>query len=450
MKTSLPAPIKKIVKAFKSNSFEIYLVGGAVRDMIMKRTVSDWDLTTNATPSQIQHIFPKNSFYNNKFGTVGIVFENDVYEVTTFRKESDYKDKRHPEKISWGKTINDDLSRRDFTINAIAVDLFFKNNQLTRKIIDPYKGREAIKNKLIIAVGNPDERFSEDALRMMRAIRIGSQLGFLIEENTFASIIKNSKLIKNISWERIREEFFKILISPNPDQGIVFLLNAKLLKHIIPELIVGRGIDQAKHHTDDVWTHSLKSLKFAPSKDPIVKLATLIHDIGKPETAKGDGEERTFFNHEIAGAKIANTIGHRLKLSKNDLVRLRKLVRWHQFSVDEKQTDKALRRFIKNVGKNNLQDVLKVRTGDRLGSGVKKTSWRTELFKKRLVEVQKQPFSIKDLKINGQDVMKNLNIPPGPKVGEILKTIFAEVEENIELNDRKKLLKRVTEIDNKN
>jgi len=450
MKTSLPSSINKIVKTFSENGFEIYLVGGAVRDMIMKRPVYDWDLTTNATPEQIQKIFPKNSFCNNKFGTVGVVFEKCVYEITTFRKESDYNDKRHPDKISWGKTIEDDLSRRDFAINAIAIKLFFKNNRLMKKIIDPYKGQEAIKNKLIIAVGDPDDRFSEDALRMIRAIRIGSQIGFLIEENTFSSIVKNSKLIKNISWERIRDELFKILVSPNPDQGVLFLLNAGVLKHIIPELIAGKGIDQAKHHTDDVWTHSIKSLKCAPGKDPVVKLAALIHDIGKPEAAKGDGEERTFFNHEIIGAKIANAIGQRLKLSKKDLIRLRKLVRWHQFSVDEKQTDKALKRLIRHVGQENLKDILDVRTGDRLGSGVPKTSWRTDLFKKRLVEVQKQPFSIKDLKVNGQDVMKTLSISPGPKVGKILKTIFDEVEEDKDLNDRKKLLKRIVEIGKKN
>ncbi len=447
MNTNLPLLIKKIAKNFINNNFEIYLVGGAARDIIMNRKVHDWDLTTNATPEQILKIFPKNSFYNNRFGTVGITTsEKEVVEVTTFRKELNYTDKRHPEKVKWGKTIKDDLSRRDFTINAIAVKLSFKASSLISEIFDPFKGQKDIKSKTIIAVGDPNDRFSEDALRMIRAIRIASQIGFIIEDKTFASIIKNSGLIKKISWERIRDELFKILVSAHPNQGICFLYSSKLLSHILPELIVGKGVEQAKHHTDDVWTHCLKSLENTPSKDPIVKLAALIHDVGKPFTAQGEGEKRTFYNHEIAGGRIANEIGKRLKLSKKDLIRLRKLVRWHQFSVDEKQTDKALRRFVRHIGKENLKDILKVRAGDRLGSGVGKTSWRTELFKKRLIEVQKQPFSIKDLKINGKDVMKTLNIPPGPEIGNVLTALFEEVEDNKDLNNRKDLLKRMLEI----
>ena len=451
MNTNLPTSIIKIAKTFVDNDFEIYLVGGAARDIIMNRKINDWDLTTNATPEQMLKIFPKNSFYNNRFGTVGIVTkEKEVVEVTTFRKELNYADKRHPEKVSWGETIKDDLSRRDFTINAIAIKLSLKGDKLIEETYDPFKGQVDIKHKRIIAVGDPNERFSEDALRMMRAVRIASQIGFVIENKTFASIISNSDLIKKISWERIRDELFKILISPHPDQGICFLSTSNLLSHILPELIAGKGVEQAKHHTDDVWTHCIKSLKKAPSKDPIVKLAALIHDIGKPSVVRGKGDKRTFFNHEIAGGRIANEVGERLKLSKKDLIRLRKLVRWHQFSVDEKQTDKALRRFIRHVGKENLIDILKVRTGDRLGSGVRKTSWRTDLFKKRLIEVQKQPFSIKDLNINGKDIMKILNIPPGPKIGLILNILFKQVEDNKDLNDRKKLLKRVCEIEKEN
>ncbi len=451
MNASYPASILKTAKTFTDNGFEIYLVGGAARDIIMNRKINDWDFTTNATPEEMLKIFPKNSFYNNRFGTVGVVVEEkEIVEITTFRKELNYADKRHPEKVSWGKTIKDDLSRRDFTINAIAVKLSFKNNNLIEEIFDPFKGQADIKHKRIIAVGDPNERFSEDALRMMRAIRIASQIGFDIEDKTFASIATNSNLIKKISWERIRDELFKILVSPNPDQGICLLFSSKLLSHILPELIPARGVEQAKHHIDDVWTHCVKSLKPAPSKDPVVKLASLIHDVGKPTVAKGEGEERTFFNHEIAGGKIANEIGIRLKLSKKDLIRLRKLVRWHQFSVDEKQTDKALRRFIRHVGKENLNDVLKVRTGDRLGSGVRKTSWRTDLFKKRLVEVQKQPFSIKDLNINGKDIMKALDLPPGPKIGQILSKLFEQVENDKSLNDRKKLLKKAREFEKEN
>jgi len=450
MKKKIPSFISQIITPFQENNFEIYLVGGAVRDFLLGRPIHDWDFTTNASPPQIQKLFPKNSFYNNQFGTVTVVLKDKnkkqtLVEITTFRKEGKYKDSRHPEKIVWGKSLEEDLSRRDFTINAMAAEVEIKKNQAVKisRIIDPFGGKKDLKKRLIRAVGDPQKRFQEDALRMIRAIRIASQLGFTIEEKTFAAIKQNASLIKKIAWERIRDELFRLLVSPFCAQGILFLYNAGLLKYIMPELIAARGVAQAKHHVDDVWTHSLKSLQFCPSKDPVVRLATLLHDIGKPATARGEGENRTFYNHEVVGAKIARTIGQRLKLSKKDQERLYLLVRHHQFSVDENQTDKAIRRFIRRVGKENLKDILDVRTGDRLGGGAKKTSWRLELFKKRLAEVQKQPFSLKDLKVNGHDVMKVLNIPPGPAVGKILNALFALVEEDKEKNNRRWLLKQI-------
>jgi len=303
-------------------------------------------------------------------------------------------------------------------------------------------------NKIIRAVGNPDKRFSEDALRMLRAIRFASQLGFVIESLTFSAIQKNASSIKVISGERIRDELFKILSSSYPAEGITLLLTSGLLEYILPELSAGYKVSQAKHHKEDVWTHSILSLKNVPSQDPLVKLATLIHDIGKPVTAKGEGEERTFYNHEVVGAKMAEKIAQRFHLSNKESDRLVRLVRWHLFSVDERQTDSAIRRFIRNVGTENLEDMLALRTGDRLGGGAKETSWRLEKFKERLIEVQKQPFSVTDLKINGKDVMEILGINPGPKVGEVLNKIFEEVVEKKIENEREKLLKRIDKIKN--
>jgi len=457
MKTKIPEEVIRLADRFVQAGFQFFLVGGAVRDILLGRKVSDWDFTTNATPEQIQKLFPKNSFYNNQFGTVSVVSKlkgkKVIWEITTFRKEFGYSDKRHPDKVAWGKTIEEDLSRRDFTIGAIALKLTnidLKKDQFATEIIDPFKGRKDLKEKIVRAVGDPDERFNEDALRMIRAIRISAQLGFIIEEKTFASIKKNAPLITKVAQERIKDEFFKILASQHPAEGFRFLFNSGLLDLIIPELTAGYRVAQAKHHVDDVWTHSLKSLEYCPSKDPLVRLATLIHDVGKPLTARGKGEKRTFHNHEVAGARVAKEIARRLKLSKKESQRLWILVRWHQFSVDERQTDKAIRRFIKRVGKENIADMLNLRTGDRLGGGAKKTSWRMELYKKRIAEVQKQPFSVKDLKVNGQDVMKALDIPPGPKVGRILKALFAEVEEDKEKNTRKYLLSRILEIGKKN
>jgi putative nucleotidyltransferase with HDIG domain len=439
MEFTIPVKVEKLIKKFRENNAEIYIVGGAVRDLILKREVKDWDFTTNLTPEEMQKIFPKNSFYNNKFGTISVVDGDDIFEVTTFRTERGYSDARHPDEVKWGKTLEEDLQRRDFTINAMALDW-------DNKLIDLYCGQKDLEDKLIGTVGNPDERFGEDALRMMRAIRIASQIGFLIEEKTFESIQKNTVLIQKIAGERIRDELFKILLSPNPSDGIILLKNSGLLKEIIPELLDGVEIRQKGHHIDDVWTHNLKTLGNCISKDPVTKLAALLHDVGKPKSMVGEGEERTFHNHEIIGSRMAVNIGKRLRLSNKELDQLFKLVRWHMFSVISTQTDKAVRRFIKNVTADYIDEMIALRRADRLGSGAKESSWRWELFKQRIIEVQKQPFSIKDLKINGSDVMEILEIKPSRKVGEVLEKIFKEVEGKPELNDREILLEKIREL----
>ncbi|MDD2482919.1 MAG: HD domain-containing protein [Candidatus Shapirobacteria bacterium] len=432
----IPEKVEKLIKKFRENGAEIYIVGGAVRDLILKREVKDWDFTTNLEPEEMQKIFPKNSFYNNKFGTISVVEGDDIFEVTTFRTEKSYSDSRHPDEIKWGKTLEEDLQRRDFTINAIALDW-------DKKIIDLYEGQIDLENKIIRTVGNPDERFGEDALRMIRAIRIASQIGFLIEEKTFESIRKNAELIQKIAGERIRDELFKILTSPIPSQGIILLKNSGLLHEIIPELLDGYGMVQKGHHIDDVWTHNLKTLDHCDTKNPITKLAAMLHDVGKPKSMMGIGKARTFHNHEIIGSRMAMVIGKRLRLSNKELEQLFKLVRWHMFTTEATQTDKAVRRFIRNVTLDYIDEMIALRRADRLGSGAKESSWRWELFKERIVEVQKQPFCIKDLKINGKDVMDILKIKPSRKVGEVLTAIFKEVEEKPELNEREILLKKI-------
>lgn len=436
MEFKIPSKVEKLVEKFQNNGADIYVVGGAVRDLILGREVKDWDFTTNLKPEEVQKIFPKNSFYNNKFGTISIVYDEDIFEVTTFRTERGYSDARHPDEIKWGETLEEDLQRRDFTINAMAVDA-------NGEIIDLYDGQKDLENRIIRTVGNPDERFGEDALRMMRAIRIASQIGFLIEEKTFESIQKNATSIQKIAGERIRDELFKILVSPTPSQGITLLKNSGLLKEIIPELLDGYGMTQKGHHIDDVWTHNLKTLDNCSSNNPVTKLAALLHDVGKPKSMRGEGQNRTFHNHEIIGSRMAVEIGKRLRLSKKELEQLFKLVRWHMFTTEATQTDKAVRRFIRNVTLQYIDEMIAMRRADRLGSGAKESSWRWELFKERIVEVQKQPFAIKDLKVNGQDVMEILGIKPGPKVGEVLSDIFKEIEEKPELNEREVLIKKI-------
>ncbi|MBI3385025.1 CCA tRNA nucleotidyltransferase [Candidatus Gottesmanbacteria bacterium] len=457
IKISLPDTATKVIKILKENGFECWAVGGCIRDLLLSRDTKGWDFTTNAAPEEIQKIF-LDSFYDNKFGTVGIALknlkkqfpnleindENEIYEITTFRSEKGYSDRRHPDKVTWGKTIEEDLKRRDFTINAIAVTL--KNDQYV--ISDQFGGQDDLEKKIIRAVGDPHERFSEDALRLMRAIRFASQLGFTISEQTINAIKQNAKLIQNISWERIRDELLKILGSSYPYEGFVFLKNTNLLKEILPELEACFGIEQkspGRHHLYDVGTHSFLSLKNCPSSDPITRLATLLHDIGKvKQWKKLPSGTITFYNHEVVGARMVKTIADRLSLSNEQKDKLWTLVRWHQFSVDEHQTDSAIRRFIKRVGVQRIGDMIDLRIGDRLGGGLQTaTSWRLKLYMKKISDVQKHTPSVKDLKVNGRDVMKVLNIKPGPKVGEILGELFKEILKDPTKNEKDYLLGRI-------
>jgi putative nucleotidyltransferase with HDIG domain len=440
---TLPNHITNFMDLFRHQGYQIYLVGGAVRNLLLKKTTDNWDFTTNATPEQILALFPT-AFYHNDYGTVTVVTENNTYEITPFRKEAEYFDLRHPNKIAWANTIEEDLARRDFTINALAYD--------GKTIIDPYNGKIHLKQKIIVAVGNPEKRFSEDALRLIRAVRLAAQLGFLIEEKTRQAIKKNAHLIQSISWERIRDELIKILASSHPSEGIIFLKNLQLLHYILPELEICFSIPQKspyRHHIYDVGTHLIMSLKHCPSTNPITRLATLLHDIGKAKVYHQDKKTGliTFYNHEVVGEKMVRQIATRLKLTNKDKEKLVLLVKHHQFSVSEIITDKAIRRFIKEVGKDNLQDILDLRRADRIGSGAKPTSWRTELFKKRLITVQKEPFKVTDLKINGYDVMQIKKLQPSPQVGKILKIIFKEVEKGKLKNERQQLLAYLHDLD---
>jgi tRNA nucleotidyltransferase (CCA-adding enzyme) len=458
MQLKLPVLVLKVLETFEQAGFQIYIVGGAVRDILSKTAVKDWDFTTDAKPEEILKLF-KEAYYDNVFGTVGVAEKHlqeqfglkieektkAVYEITTFRTESGYSDRRRPDKVVWGKSLKEDLKRRDFTINAMALEVTGKNKA---ELIDPFAGKEDLKNKLIRAVGQPGKRFQEDALRMMRAIRIGSQLGFTIEAKTLKAINQNAGLIREIAKERVRDELLKILGSPFPKDGVLMLFNSGLLQYILPELLETRGIEQAGHHTKDVWTHSLDSLAGCPSLDPIVRLATLLHDIAKPRAKqdRGEGKEITFYNHEVIGARMVKLIARRFRLSHKDTDLLWLLVRWHMFAYDPKMTDKAIRRFIKRVGLENINKMMMLRIGDRVGGGSRATSWRLRELQERIGQVLYTPMQISDLKVNGNDVMKILGIKPGPKVGKILSKLFDEVMAEAEKNKREYLLKRIKEL----
>lgn len=466
----VPSLVIQILSTLQSRGFQAYIVGGAVRDLLQKKKVVDWDFTTNAVPQEILKIF-KESFYDNKFGTVQVAgkhlaaqfrlpaadLSSAVFDITTFRTEHGYSDRRRPDKVIWGTTIHEDLSRRDFTINAMALkpaskksfETAFRSSKLKPttslqcQIVDPFSGKVDLNKKLIRAVGEAGKRFNEDALRMMRAIRIGAQLAFTIEQKTLLAIQENAELIKHISWERVRDEFLKIIGSRFPADGILLLHTSGLLELILPEILESRNVPQAGHHIYDVWTHSIESLRHCPSTDPIVRLAAFLHDVGKPRAFSEEKGKITFYNHEVIGAKMVREISGRMRLAKKQSERLVTLVRWHMFAYDTKMTDAAIRRFIRRVGTENINDMMLLRVGDRKGGGSKATSWRLRELQQRIGEQLYEPMTIKDLKVDGHDVMKTLNIKPGPEVGVILNKLFEEVMEDTKKNKKEYLLKRI-------
>ena len=452
MANVIPDQVLKVYKTLEKNNFEAYFVGGSVRDLILKRKIKDWDLTTNATPEQILKVFP-DGFYDNQFGTVGIPIkideESHVIEVTTYRTETEYKDNRHPETVSWGKTLEEDLSRRDFTINAIALKL---NEENVFELIDRYNGEKDLKQKIVRAVGDPNLRFKEDALRLLRAVRIATELEFAIEKKTWEKISEDAALIKNISAERIKTELLRILASVHPYEGVMLLKDSGLLDFILPELLEGIGVSMVRpgrHHTTDVFTHNLLSLRFCPSPDPLIRFATLLHDTGKPKVMSKDSEGLVIFhNHEVAGAKIAATVCDRLKFSRKEKEKVVMLIRWHMFSVNENQTDATIRRFIRKIGVDNVKDMMDLRVADRLGGGTQTAeSWRLKLFKAKIEEPLKPaPFSINDLLVDGNDVMRILKIKPGSVIGKVLNELFAEVDEELSKNNKEYLEKRIKEL----
>lgn len=446
--------IKNVLEKIAKAGFEVAIVGGAVRSILSNEPIDGWDLTTSATPQELLKIFPE-AHYTNRFGTVLVPLgKGEVVEVTTYRTEAGYSDSRHPDKVYWGKTLEEDLARRDFTINAIALRFtsFGKSQDKQGKplidFVDPYNGQVDLKNKVIRAVGDPNERFGEDALRMMRAVRFATLLSFEIEDKTLEAIGKNASKLSKISGERIREELFKVVGNENVDYGMMMFRKAGLLAVFLPELDICFEVEQQspkRHHIYDVGTHCVMSAKFCPSKDVVTRFATMLHDIGKAKVAKVTEEGvRTFYNHEVVGSRIANKISDRLHFSGEAREKVFKLVRWHQFSVNEDQTDAAVRRFIKNVGIENVEDMMDLRIGDRLGGGLQQPeSWRLKLFRQRIKDVLKQPFTVRDLKIDGNDVMRELNLKPGPKVGEVLNKLFEEVVDDAKKNNREYLFERI-------
>ncbi|KKS94289.1 MAG: tRNA adenylyl-/cytidylyl-transferase [Candidatus Collierbacteria bacterium GW2011_GWC2_43_12] len=481
----MPTPLKKVMGEYLEAGFEIYLVGGGVRNLMMGKTPENCDLTTNATPEESLELLKMQSpFYNNDFGTVSYNVDvngrEELYEITTYRSEKEYSDFRRPDNVSWGKTLEEDVTRRDFTVNAMVVgrgrsQVLDQRSEGAWELIDLVNGLADFEKGLIRAVGDPRLRFGEDALRMMRAIRFASKLGFTIEEKTLLAIEEKSELLAKISKERIREEFLRILGSPYPADGVLMLLSTGLIKQFLPEMLECKNVLQGGHHRLTVLEHMLESLRECPSSDPIIRFATLIHDIGKPRSQRFKcrkcgkmfrdlSEEMTtcancgflqptkgmvtFYGHEVVGEKMAKEIVERLKFNGKQMEKVITLVRWHMFAYQPDMTDAAIRRLIRKVGKENINDMVMLRIADRKGSGAKTTSWRFMELQKRIGEQLFEPMEINDMVVNGRDVMEVLKVEPGPIIGKILKELFEEVLEDTGKNEREYLLKRIRELKN--
>ena len=424
----------------REKGFEAYLVGGCVRDLLTSREPKDWDITTNAKPEDIQALFP-DSFYENEYGTVGVKTGSkdpslSIIEVTPYRLESGYSDKRRPDKVKFSTSLSEDLARRDFTINAIAYD------DAQGQVVDPYEGQKDIKDKVVRAVGDARARFNEDALRMLRAVRFVAELNFGIDGDTATAIKENNQHLSHISRERVRDEFVRILNSEQPMNGLVLAQQLGLLEHISTDLIRGIGVEQNQAHSYDVFEHLMRTMQHAADKNWSfdIRLAGLFHDVSKPETRRwsDDKKDWTFHGHEVVGSRVTKKNLENLRFSKEIIEKVTKLVRWHMFFSDPDQiTISAVRRVITNVGPENIWDLLNLRICDRIGTGrPKEQPFRFRKYKAMVEQALRDPISVAMLKTDGSHIMEKFHVEPGPIIGWVLNALLEEVLEDPDQNER--------------
>lgn len=476
MKLIIPKEVADIATTLENAGFGAYFVGGCVRDLVLGKKPKDWDIATDAIPEEILGIF-EHSHYDNDFGTVRVVNDGvkdktlEVVEITTYRTEADYTDGRRPTQVSFSKKLEDDLKRRDFTINAVALRILPYVNHETKggisiefsretlkkdgqyELIDKYGGlADTLDNKLIKAVGKPEERFNEDALRMLRAIRLSAELHFDIDDGTKKAITKSAKKLKNVAIERIRDEFEKIIMSDQPKYGLNMAKNLDVLEYIAPELVRTIGVEQNKNHSYELWEHLLEALqKSADEKWSLeIRLSALFHDISKVETRRWskDKGDWTFYGHEVVGSRVTRRALERMKFPKKVVEKVVKLVRWHMFFSDtETITLSAVRRMIRNVGRENIWDLMNVRITDRIGMGrPKEKPYRLRKYHAMIEEALMDPIDVSMLKIDGNKVMEVNHETPGPKIGYILHALLEEVIEDPKKNTEAFLMKRSKEM----
>lgn len=433
------APALPVIERLQQAGHEAYLVGGGIRDLLLGRShAKDWDLATSATPEQIQSLFEHSVPTGVKHGTITVLLNDQKIEVTTFRTEGPYTDGRHPDWVRMPSTLQEDLGRRDFTINAFAYD---PKKELLH---DLHKGLEDLRAKRLKTVGDPDKRFQEDGLRPFRGIRLAAVLEFTLADDVLPAMRRARDTVARVAPERLRDELMKLLAASKPSTGIEMLREANLLDLVLPELLEGYKMPQNRWHAYDVYEHSLRSLDAAPQEQPIVRLAALLHDVGKPRTRFEIDGEGKFYGHEHVGAVLADQMLERLRFSKTEREFVSHLISEHMFLYRPEWSEATVRRFIKRVGPEHLPALFALRDADDYAHGTGFSS-RPDLdeLEDRIKGIQDraEALGIKDLAIDGDDVMRELDIPPGPRVGRVLRELLERVLEDPTQNDRDTLLR---------
>jgi tRNA nucleotidyltransferase (CCA-adding enzyme) len=430
----IPGPVLEVIEVLRAGGHAAYLVGGSLRDLLIGREPDDWDLATDARPDRIAELFP-GSVYENRFGTVAVRRGQETFEITTFRRDHDYADFRRPHRVEFGETVEIDLARRDFTVNALA---WGGRPGDALGLLDPHDGLADLDRRLLRAVGEPAARFGEDALRMIRAIRLATTLGFTIEPGTMAGIEARAELVRHLSGERIAAELAKVLAAPQPSLGLRPLETTGLLGWIAPELATQRGVPQNKAPGEDLWDHTLRTVDATPADRPVVRLAALVHDIGKPSTFADD----RFVGHDSVGAVLAGELLDRLHFPRSTVERVVHLVRHHMFAYEPSWGDSAVRRFIAKIGPLALDELFELRQADNIGSGLAADAGGLDELRARIAEQLAADVVLdrRNLAIDGDDLITELGATPGPRLGAVLERLLEAVVEDPSLNDRPTLL----------
>jgi len=434
----IPAEIISVVRRLQEAGYEAYLVGGCVRDLVIGAEPDDYDVATDARPDEVARLFPRTAPTGIKHGTVSVLGEHGRYEVTTYRCDGKYGDARHPDEVAFTGDVNEDLARRDFTIGAMAYD------PINGAFLDPFDGVRDFRGRMVRAVGDPTERFYEDGLRPLRAVRFAARFDFAVDPATFAAIPDVLDRVKMVSAERVRDEIMKMLAqSPKPSYGLELMRESGLMELFLPELLEGCGVEQNKFHAYTVYLHNVYTCDNAPADEPLIRLAAVLHDVAKPQTRRDRNGKVTFYNHQVIGSRMADKIMERLRFSKRDRDYVRHLVYHHMFGYTDEWTDSAVRRFIRKVGRAFVDDLFELRIADTIGSGRPRAfPVYLEKLKRRIDNelASQDAFCVKDLAVGGEEVMERLEIAPGPEVGSALKFLLERVLDEPALNRREKLL----------